>query len=135
MQSSGRCSPVAGPPVLGGLLVAVLVLRGTSKRRAPVCLICPALHLVAICIFSAAMSTGVSTRRRAALSLAKRGGRAAGCRRAKSRRAQLKRKRKKGRGGDRRSDIFKAMRKDNPPPTNIEKVADIRAEVGVALLM
>ena len=48
---------------------------------------------------------------------------------------QLKRKRKKGRGGDRRSDIFKAMRKDNPPPTNIEKVADIRAEVGVALLM
>ena len=38
-------------------------------------------------------------------------------------------------GGDRRSDIFKAMRKDNPPPTNIEKVVDIRAEVGVALLM
>ena len=48
---------------------------------------------------------------------------------------QLKRKRKKGRGGDRRSAISEAMRKDNPPPTNIEKVADIRAEGGVALLM
>ena len=34
-------------------------------------------------------------------------------------------------GGNRRSAIFKAMRKDNPPPTNIEKVVDIRGEVAV----
>ena len=48
--------------------------------------------------------------------------------------APKKRKRKgPGRGGDRRSALFKAMKAGNPPPTKREKVAEVALEVAVEL--